>query len=95
MATSSAIADGRYHVGTLYDFAWIVPYLFYAWAASEAPASPDVAETDDAEDRPSGLTFAMLSAMPVLLIPAIGYAASPLVSADPEAASFRALLTAG
>ena len=93
MATSSAIADGRYHVGTFYDFAWIVPYLFYAWAASEAPASPDVAETDDAEDRPSGLTFAMLSAMPVLLIPAIGYAAAPLVSADPEAASFRALLT--
>jgi PAS domain S-box-containing protein len=93
MATSSAIADGRYHVGTFYDFAWIVPYLFYAWAASEAPASPDVAETDDAEHRPSGLTFAMLSAMPVLLIPLIGYAAAPLVSGDPEAASFRALLT--
>jgi PAS domain S-box-containing protein len=93
LATNSAIVNGTYHIGTFYDFAWIGPYLFYAWAAREAPASPEAAETDDAEERPSGLTFAVLSAMPVLLIPIIGYAAVPLGSSDPEAASFRALLT--
>jgi PAS domain S-box-containing protein len=89
--TSTAIADGTYHIGSFYDFAWIAPYLFYAWAASEAPASPEA--ESEAEERPSGLTFALLSTMPVLLIPIIGYASVPLGSTDPENASFRALLT--
>jgi PAS domain S-box-containing protein len=91
VVTSGAIANGTYHIGTFYDFAWIVPFLFYAWAAHEAPASPDA--ESEAEDRPSGLTFAMLSAMPVLLIPIIGYLAVPFSSTDPEGTSFRALLT--
>ena len=88
--TNEAIVDGTYHIGSFYDAAWIVPFLSYVWAIQAAPASP---ETDAADDRTSALTFALLSAMPVLLIPIVGYAALPLRSSDPEGTSFRALLT--
>ena len=90
LITSVAIANGVYRIGTFYDFAWITPFLFYGWAARTSPASP---EMDDTPERTSALSFALLSAMPVLLIPAIGYAALPLRSADPEGSSFRSLLT--
>ena len=90
LVTNGAIADGTYHVGSFYDAAWIVPFLTYAWAVRAAPASPEV---DSADDRTSVVTFALLSAMPVLLIPIIGYAAPPLRSSDPEGTAFRALLT--
>ncbi|MEO7272156.1 MAG: ATP-binding protein [Vicinamibacterales bacterium] len=90
IVTNGAIADGTYHVGSFYDAAWIVPFLTYVWAVRAAPASPEV---DSADDRTSAVTFALLSAMPVLLIPILGYAAPPLRSTDPEGAAFRALLT--
>ena len=38
--TNQAIARGDYQVGSFYDLAWIAPWLCYAWAAAEAPASP-------------------------------------------------------
>ena len=88
--TNQAIAGGTYHVGSFYDAAWIVPFLSFVWAIQAAPASPE-ADADD--ERTSSVTFALLSAMPVLLIPIVGYAALPLRSGDVEGTSFRALLT--
>jgi len=88
--TNQAIADHTYHVGSFYDAAWIVPFLSYVWAIQAAPASP---ETDVVDERTSAVTFALLSAMPVLLIPIVGYAALPLRASDPQGTSFRALLT--
>ena len=45
--TSLAIVRGSYQSGTLYDLAWIVPFLCYAAAALAAPESP--AESDAIE----------------------------------------------
>ena len=90
IVTSGAIASGSYRIGTFYDFAWITPFLFYIWAARAAPVS---SESDQVSDRPSGLSFALLAVMPVLVIPLIGYLALPLGQPDAEAASFRSLLT--
>ena len=33
LGTNEAISRGAYHVGSFYDFAWIAPWLCYAWAA--------------------------------------------------------------
>ena len=40
IVTSLAIMDGRYQTGTLYDLAWIAPFLCFAGAALSAPDSP-------------------------------------------------------
>ena len=39
LLTSGAIGSGRYHEGSVYDLAWIVPFICYLWAALEAPRS--------------------------------------------------------
>ena len=36
------IWQGLYRSGYVYDIIWIMPYAFYAWAASEAPTSAEV-----------------------------------------------------
>jgi PAS domain S-box-containing protein len=88
--TSGAIASGDYRIGTLYDFAWIVPLMATIWAARLAPASP---ESDDAAERTPLFTFALTSATPVLLIPVIGYSTLRFQALNAEAAAFRTLLT--
>ena len=88
--TSLAILRGSYQSGTVYDLAWIVPFLCYAAAALTAPASP--AESD-AIEAPAPPKHAFVSAMPVFLIPIVGYGTlyfQPLGGTDD---SFRALLT--
>ncbi len=89
--TNRAIGTGAYHIGSLYDFAWILPFLCYAWAADTSPAS----ETDNEEpaERTSALRFVMFSATPVLLIPLIGYSALRMHSLGGAVDSFRTLLT--
>ena len=37
LGASLAIARGDYQVGSLYDLAWIIPWLYFAWAAAESP----------------------------------------------------------
>ncbi len=89
IATSWAISNNTYEAGTLYDLAWIVPLLLYTMGALEAPASPP----HDAIELPSPTMPAIVSAIPVFLIPLIGYGglfALPLGSAGD---AFRALLT--
>jgi PAS domain S-box-containing protein len=88
--TSLAIIRGTYQSGTIYDLAWFVPFLCYAGAALAAPASP--AESDVIE-APSPPLHVLVSAVPVFMIPLIGYGAlyvQPLGATDD---SFRALLT--
>ena len=90
IVTSLAIARGAYQIGTVYDMAWLVPVLCYTAAALAAPASP--AESD-AVEAPTAPLHALVSAVPVFLIPLIGYSTlylQPLGVADD---SFRALLT--
>ena len=90
LATSAAIVRGTYYVGSLYDLAWLVPWLCYLWAAMEAPVSPSEPRTIEV---PSTTSRATLSAIPVLLVPMIGYASLHLQALGAAGDSFRVLLT--
>jgi PAS domain S-box-containing protein len=90
LGTSQAIARGDYQVGTVYDLAWIAPWLFYAWAAASAPPSPAPAGEID---RPHEVTPVSLLAVPALLIPLIGYGVLNLEAVGEPVDSFRLFLT--
>jgi PAS domain S-box-containing protein len=90
IVTSMAIVRGSYQSGTLYDLAWLVPFVCYGGAAFAAPNSPAESEVIEAPTAPLHVA---VSAVPVFLIPFVGYSAlyvQPLGTADD---SFRALLT--
>ncbi len=70
IGANQAIARGDYQVGSVHDLAWIAPWLFYAWAARDAPASP--ARAPESDDHHEALSVSLL-VVPVLLIPLIGY----------------------
>lgn len=89
LGASMAIARGEYRPGTLYDLAWITPWLCYAWAAYLAPAS----KREEAADAPEAPTTIAFSAVPVLLIPAVGYGMILIEPLGAPIDSFRALLT--
>jgi two-component system NtrC family sensor kinase len=89
IGTSRAIARGEYHPGTLHDLAWILPWLCYAWAAYFAPES----KREDAIEAPEAPPAIAFSALPVLLIPAIGYGMIMFEPLGAPTDSFRSLLT--
>jgi PAS domain S-box-containing protein len=80
--TNSAIQSGAYRVGTTYDFAWILPFLCYAWAARSAPASDEHDESLLIEPSPP---FTIVSATPLLLVPLVGYVALRFAPFGPPA----------
>jgi PAS domain S-box-containing protein len=88
--TSGAIAGDRYHEGSIYDLAWIVPFLCFLWAALEAPASAGEAESVSAR---GGWPAAAFSAAPVFLIPLIGFGLLRLQPLGDPGDSVRLLLT--
>jgi PAS domain S-box-containing protein len=90
IATGFAIVRGSYSSGPLYDLAWILPFLFYAQAALAAPDSP--AEST-AVEAPSPMLHAAVAAVPVFLIPLIGYGTLYIQPLGGAGDSFRALLT--
>ena len=91
LATSLAIARGAYHVGSLFDLAWIVPFLCYLWAALEAPRSPRRSELG--LEVPVGAQPALMSAIPVLLVPLVGYGLLRLEPLGDPGDSVREVLT--
>jgi two-component system NtrC family sensor kinase len=88
-SVNQAITRGEYQVGSLHDLAWIVPWLFYAWAAAWTPASPAVSPIQEPHD----ISPVSLLAVPALLIPLIGYGVLNLVSLGETVDSFRMFLT--
>jgi PAS domain S-box-containing protein len=64
-----ALVNGAYEPGSLFDLTWIVPYLGFAWAAAEAPASDPAA--GKALERPPSDPWLITGA--VALVPLIGY----------------------
>ena len=88
--TSLAIMRGQYQTGTLYDMAWIAPFLCYAGAALLAPDSPT---TSEAVEVPSRAVHPAIVALPVFLIPLIGYSFLYFQPLGGAGDSFRALLT--
>lgn len=91
LATARGIFQGRYESGTFFDLAWIVPFLCYAWSAWASPASSLKATT---EEPSTPMLPAFWTAVPVLLIPVIGYLALWLQPLGATGDAFRALLTA-
>ena len=88
--TSMAIIRGSYQSGTVYDLAWIVPFLCYAAAALAAPESPAESAAVEVEAPPKN---ALVAAFPVFLIPLVGYGTLYLQPLGGTDDSFRALLT--
>jgi two-component system NtrC family sensor kinase len=91
MVTNAAISRGAYYSGSVYDLAWIVPFIGYVWAAAEAPASS--AEREDVLDGSVGAPSPIFSAIPVLLIPLLGYTLVQISPLGEAADAFRVLLT--
>jgi two-component system NtrC family sensor kinase len=90
VGTSLAIARGNYQVGGPHDLAWLIPWLCLAWAAAESPASEPRERVVDSSDSPTPIAF---SAIPVMLIPLIGYGMLYLDGFGSPTHSFRVLLT--
>jgi PAS domain S-box-containing protein len=89
LGTSLAIARGQYHVGSFLDLAWIIPWLGYAWAALEAPAS----RPDEQELETIAPLSVVLTAVPAFLIPLVGYSVLNVEAMGAPIDSFRELLT--
>ena len=87
---SGAIDTNQYYEGSWYDLAWIVPYMGYLWAAIEAPSSG--AEAEENPPR-GGWRTAVISAVPVLLIPTIGFGLLRVQPMGDPGDSVRLLLT--
>ncbi len=90
ITTSLAIVRGNYQSGTLYDLAWILPFLCYARAALAAPESPAESDSVEAPARPLHVA---VSAAPVFFIPLVGYGTIYFQPLGGATDSFRALLT--
>ena len=84
-------AEGLYRSGFVYDFVWILPFAFFPWAASAAPASEPAAASleDDEEARPR--PWVIFTA--VALLPFLDYGLRRIVP-DAASDSFRDLSTA-
>jgi two-component system, NtrC family, sensor kinase len=88
-SANQAISSGVYHAGTVYDLAWIVPWLFYAWAAAEVPSTAQPVR----DDEPHEVSSVTLLAVPALLIPLLGYGVLNIESVGEPVDSFRLFLT--
>ena len=83
---------GIYRSGFVYDFAWILPFAFFPWAAGAAPASESAASPEeDGEELVRPRPWVIFTA--VALLPFLDYGLRRIV---PDAASdgFRDLSTA-
>jgi PAS domain S-box-containing protein len=64
------ISHGLYQSGFVYDFAWILPFAFFPWAATTAPASEPVdsgkAAQEELERPRPWVIFAAVAMIPIL-----------------------------
>src|SRR5262249_31295566 len=70
-ANVEPMAAGTYSTGAVGDIGWILPFWFYAWAASEAPASPATVASP-VEGWSRGPRFSPLL-LAVAAVPIVGY----------------------
>jgi PAS domain S-box-containing protein len=90
-ATNRAISAGRFYDGSIYDLAWIVPYFCYLWAASEAPRS--VPDPPDLPARRCRWDNGFVSAIPVLVMPIVGFGLLRVQPLGEPADTVRLMLT--
>jgi PAS domain S-box-containing protein len=83
LALSTIEASGAvYRSGFVYDFAWILPFAFYPWAASRAPRSDPESAASDQEERSRPRPWVIFTA--VALLPFLDFALRRIV---PETSS--------
>src|SRR5206468_5725183 len=90
--SNAEVGQGAYRSAFVYDFTWILPFAFFPWAATLAPASiaTDSAEGDDEElARPR--PWVIFTA--VALLPFLDYGLRR-ISPDDAFSGFRDLSTA-
>jgi PAS domain-containing protein len=82
----------EYRSGFVYDFVWILPFAFFAWAASTAPASElEQSQSDDDElSRPR--PWVIFTA--VALLPFLDFGLRQVIPQEETASGFRDLSTA-
>src|SRR5262249_44833529 len=80
-----------YRSGFVYDFTWILPFAFFPWAASAAPASEGGSSDDGAEELTRPRPWVIFTA--VALLPFLDFGLRHIVP-DEGAKGFRDLSTA-
>jgi len=91
VGTSVAISHDTYRLGSVLDFAWLVPFLCYLWAAMDAPRSSPLEEP--AIESSVEPTPVLLSVVPLLAVPLVGYGLLRVQPLGDPGDSFRVLLT--
>jgi PAS domain S-box-containing protein len=66
-----AIARGYYEPGFVYDFMWILPFMFYPWAAAQAPTSQEAPVGEELGTAAASRPWVIVSVL--VLIPALDY----------------------
>ena len=89
--TNIGIAQGLYRPGFVYDFVWILPYMFYAWAAATAPSSDPLGPVEEVLGKNPSRPWLILAVL--VLIPAIDYALRATIPST-ELSGSRDLATA-
>jgi PAS domain S-box-containing protein len=90
--SNAGSAGGAYRSGFVYDFAWILPFAFFPWAASGAPESEDVASSEsDREELVRPRPWVIFTA--VALLPFVDYGLRRIVP-DATSSGVRDLSTA-
>jgi hypothetical protein len=49
--SNAGAGQGAYRSAFVYDFTWILPFAFFPWAATQAPASKEIDVAGDEEDE--------------------------------------------
>jgi PAS domain S-box-containing protein len=80
--------QGLYRSGFVYDLAWILPFAFFPWAASSAPASDSDTAASDGEELVRPRPWVIFTA--VALLPFLDYGLRR-ISPDTTSVAFRDL----
>jgi PAS domain S-box-containing protein len=69
--SNMAIWEGLYRPGFVYDFMWIMPFMFFPWAAAHAPSSGVVEREEAMAEATTSQPWLIFAAL--VLIPALDY----------------------
>ena len=90
--SNAEVGQGAYRSAFVYDFTWILPFAFFPWAATLAPAS-SASESNDTEDEELARPRPWVIFTAVALLPFLDYGLRR-ISPDDAFNGFRDLSTA-
>jgi PAS domain S-box-containing protein len=83
------ILQGLYWSGGVYDLVWILPFAFFAWAAAEAPGSPEEDPAVTGQPQTPSRPWVVFGALAVL--PLADFGLRKAIPIDPSLEGFRDL----